>query len=221
MIFITVTGVETAENAKGRFTFSVSITSGEHEEKNEITVFRYFLKKEPFSGSIPQAGDSLSSEKYEALLAAGEATAATVKAVGLLAYGDQTAKKLREKLHQKKFSKEAAASAVEFCVEKRYIREDEQLKRLMELLCEKKKYGIRRIKQEVYVKGFSEDAVKSVWEDTLETLDFDAALDSRMEKLGFSAFETPEKQKKTTASLLRYGFTQDEILRAYKRLKNS
>lgn len=224
MITVTVTDAQPAEGTKGKFSVSVSIRSGEnengksYEENRTVTVFRYFLADAPFSGRIPEKDDILSAEKYEALLFAEECSNAAVKAVQFLSYGDLTVKKLTEKLKNKGFSREACASAAAFMVKKHYIDEEAQLARLMQLLCERKQYGVRRIKQEVYAKGFSREAVNAVWEDTLDTLDFDAALDKRMEKLGSEAFDTPEKNRRTTASLLRYGFTYDEITNAKRRM---
>ena len=218
MILITVTDVQTAEGSKGKFLITVKLSTGQHEEIRTFPVFRYFLKNEIFRGEPPAVGDFLGADKFEALEFAEACSNAAIKAVSLLAYGDNTAKKLSDKLRQKGFSKEAAAEAVRFCVEKRYIDEEDQLKRLMELLCEKKKYGLRRIRQEVWQKGFSEEIVKSYFEEFAAELDFDAAVYDRVKRLGADAFSTPEKKKKHISSLLRYGFSMDEINGALKQL---
>lgn len=220
MITLTVTKVEESEGARGRFLITVKLSgdnAGE-EEVRTFSVFRYFLKNTPyFRGNIPTVGEFLSSEAFEALDFGEAATNATVKAVSMLAYTDRTAKKLGEQLRKKGFSREATDAAVGFCVEKRYIREEEQLVRLMTLLCEKKLYGVRRIRNEVYQKGFAKEVVDAVWEDTLCTLDFEQAIDKRMENLKREAFSTPKEKQKTYAALMRYGFSADEIGRAYKR----
>ncbi|MBR5869562.1 MAG: regulatory protein RecX [Clostridia bacterium] len=216
MILITVTEVNQAENSRGKFLITVKLSTGQHEEVRTFSVFRYFLKNPIFGGDVPKVGDFLSSEKFEALEFAETCSNAAIRAVNFLAYGDNTAKKLSEKLRQKGFSRDAAAEAVRFCVEKRYINEEDQLRRLMELLCEKKKYGLRRIRQEVYNKGFSEDTVKAVFEECAAELDFDAAVTDRVRRLGADAFSSPEKKKKQVSSLLRYGFSMDEINRALK-----
>ena len=220
MITLTVTNVEESEGARGRFLITVKLSgdnTGE-EEVRTFSVFRYFVKTSPyFQGNIPTVGDFLTSEGFESLEACEAATLATVKAVSMLAYTDRTAKKLGEQLRKKGFSREATDAAVGFCVEKRYIREEEQLARLMALLCEKKLYGIRRIRNEVYQKGFPKETLDAVWEDTLCALDFEEALDKRMQKLKKSAFSTPKEKQKTYAALMRYGFSSDEIAHAYKR----
>jgi regulatory protein len=218
MILITVTDVQTAEGSKGKFLITVKLSTGQHEEVRTFSVFRYFLKNEIFCGEPPAVGDFLGADKFEALEFAEECSNAAIKAVSLLAFGDNTAKKLSDKLRQKGFSRDAAAEAVRFCVEKRYIDEEDQLKRLMELLCEKKKYGLRRIRQEVWQKGFSEDVLKAHFEENAAELDFDAAVYDRVKRLGKDAFSTPEQKKKHVSSLLRYGFSMDEINGALKQL---
>ena len=218
MILITVTDVQTAEGSKGKFLITVKLSTGQHEEVRTFSVFRYFLKNEIFCGEPPAVGDFLGADKFEALEFAEECSNAAIKAVSLLAFGDNTAKKLSDKLRQKGFSRDAAAEAVRFCVEKRYIDEEDQLKRLMELLCEKKKYGLRRIRQEVWQKGFSEEVLKAHFEENAAELDFDAAVFERVKRLGRDAFSAPEKKKKHVSSLLRYGFSMDEINGALKRL---
>lgn len=219
MVLITVTDVAAAENSRGKFLITVKLSTGQHEEVRTFPVFRYFLKNPIFDGVPPNVGDFLNAEKYEALEFAEACSGAAIKAVSFLAFGDNTAKKLGEKLRQKGFSKEAASEAVRFCVEKRYINEEDHLRRLMEQLCERKKYGLRRIRQEVYNKGFSEETVKAVFEECAAELDFDAAVTERVKKLGSDAFSTPEKKKKQVSSLLRYGFSMDEINRALKSVK--
>lgn len=219
MVLITVTDVVQAENSRGKFLITVKLSTGQHEEVRTFSVFRYFLKNPLFSGNPPAVGDFLGAEKYEALEFAEECSNAAIKAVSFLAFGDNTARKLSDKLRQKGFSKDAAAEAVCFCVEKRYINEEDHLRRLMEQLCERKKYGLRRIRQEVFNKGFAEETVNAVFEECAAELDFDAAVTDRVKKLGADAFSTPEKKKKQVSSLLRYGFSMDEINRALRKLR--
>ena len=218
MVLITVTDVAQAEGSRGKFLITVKLSTGQHEEVRTFPIFRYFLKNPIFGGEPPKVGDFLSAERFESLEFAEECSNAAIKAVSFLSYGDNTAKKLSEKLRQKGFSRESAAEAVRFCVEKRYINEEDQLRRLMEQLCDRKRYGLRRIRQEVFQKGFSDETVRAVFEECASELDFDAAVTERVKRLGRDAFSTPEKKKKHVSSLLRYGFSMDEINGALKQL---
>ena len=210
MVFITVTGVDPVEGAKGKFSVKVSLSDGTHEERKEFLVFRYFCR------DLPDAGESLSEERYEAIWSADESSRAAIQAVTFLAYRDRTARELEGKLREKNYSKEACAAAVRFAVEKRYIREDEQLERMMHQLCEVKRYGIRRIRQEVYARRFDRDTVSAHFDRIAEELDFEEALAERIRALPDGALEG-ERRKKTVSSLLRYGFSYEEIQRELKR----
>ena len=216
MILITVLSVLGAEeinakNGKGIYEITVSISDGTHEERKTLLVFRYFCPE------LPCTGEFLSGERYDALLLADESSRAARKAVDLLACGDQTAKALSEKLRSRGFSKEAISEALRYVLEKRYIREDEQLERFMRQLCDVKRYGLRRIRQEVFAKGFSEECVKTHFAEFAETLDFSSALDVRLSKLRGGIPEDADARRKLIASLMRYGFSPDEIKRAFHR----
>lgn len=228
-IQIVVVSVVPSEMQRGRFDIGVKLSAGDigfvdgaeserngREEIRNFVVFLYYLKREPFLGLLPATGEFLNTEEYEALVFADACTRATLKAADFLAYGDNTEKQLYEKLCRKGFPKEACAAAVGFCVEKHYIDEEAQLRRFMDMLCTRKKYGLRRIRQEIYQKGFSDRAVKAVFSDMAQTLDFDSAVRSRVKKLGADAFSAPDKKKRATASLLRLGFSYSEIQRAVK-----
>ena len=220
MVTIKVLSVEDAEGAKGKYIVTLSMTAAaddgtEHEERKNLLLFRYFCQAQ--NASLPATGAFLSQEECDALLLADEASRAAVKAVGILAYGDQTAKRLSDKLRAKGFSREACDLALRYVLDKRYIREDEQLEHFMHVLCETKHYGLRRIRQEVYARGFSEQTIRLWFSSTAESLDFDAALEKRLEKVPEETFSDPDKVQRLTASLLRYGFSTDEIRRALRK----
>lgn len=219
---ITVLSVAEAEGARGKYTAELCISDGIREERRTLLLFRWFCRLYAGDGAMPDTdglpftGEILSQERCDALLLASEASDAAVKAAGILAYGDCTEKMLFEKLRRKGFSAEASAGAVRWADEKRYIREEDYLERFMHSLCEKKRYGIRRIRQEVYNKRFSAELVKERFAEIAETLDFRGALDERIARLPARALDDPEQRRRTTASLLRYGFTPDEITAAIK-----
>ena len=217
-IQIAVIDVQESETGRGRFSVTVKLSEEAHEQTRTFTVFRYFMREKPFAGTVPVTGEFLTKEEYEALCFAQECSLAAVKAVSFLSYGDKTAKQLTDKLRGKGFSKASCERAVRFCEEKGYIREEDQLRRLMEQLCNQKKYGLRRIRQEVWSKGFSNEAVKAVFDECAAELDFGTALRTRIGKLGKQTFFVPEKKKRAVASLLRYGFTYEEIRSALKDL---
>ena len=94
-------------------------------------------------------------------------------AISLLAYKEQTEKELFSKLLEKGFSKEDAAEAVAFTVEKQYLSERRYYLRFAEFCGKNKHFGRRRIVQEARRKGFSDRTIAEYTEEALQDVDFD------------------------------------------------
>jgi len=80
-------------------------------------------------------------------------------AMNILAYADNTCRRLVIKLRQKGFSSEDADTAVAYCLEKGYIDEARQLEAAVHHLAVHKLYGRRRITAELNKLGFSRTAI--------------------------------------------------------------
>ena len=90
---------------------------------------------------------------------------------------------------------------------------------LAESLAERKLYGKNRIKKELFAKGFEADAIR----DAMESLDVDFAeiCAKRVKNMGgIAVFEEKETKSKAMASLMRYGFSYDDVREAVEFLKN-
>ena len=166
--------------------------------------------KEPISIDRKQCDEILRSMKlYSAIR----------KGLDLLGYATNTPKVLAEKLRKKGYSSEIAEEAVSFLVEKGYIREDEDAIQFAESLATKKGYGKKRIQQELFRKGFSEDVIREAL--AFEEFDFSETCAKRILAMGGpEIFETPEKRSKAVASLLRYGFSYEDIREASNLLRD-
>lgn len=132
-------------------------------------------------------------------------------AISLLAYKEQTEKELFTKLLEKGFSREDAAEAVAFTIEKQYLSEKRYYMRFAEFCGKNKHFGRRRIVQEARRKGFSEKTIEKYTEEALADVDFD---ESCYEAL--THFRKGSKEK-LTASLLRRGFTTANVRYAFMR----
>lgn len=155
----------------------------------------------------------LDRTRCEAVLRCMKLHAAIKKGIDLLGYAKNTAKALQNKLKMKGYPADIAEEAVDFLVEKGYIRESDDAQFFAENLATRKYYGPNRIRKEMFAKGFSADVIR----ETLDLLDVDFAeiCAARIEKMGgLSLFETPERKNKTVAALLRYGFSYEDIRRA-------
>ena len=132
-------------------------------------------------------------------------------AISLLAYKEQTEKELYTKLLEKGFSKEDAAAAVAFTVEKQYLSEKRYYLRFAEFCGKNKHFGKRRIVQEARRKGFSDKTIEFYTEEALADVNFD---ESCYEAL--LQFHKTSKEK-LTASLLRRGFSTANVRYALSR----
>ena len=157
--------------------------------------------------------------RCEEILRSMKLYAAVKKGLDLLGYSKNTPKALLEKLKKRGYSSEIAEEAVAFLVEKGYIKENEDAVQFAENMAMKKGYGKKRIQQELFRKGFSEDVIREAL--AYGDFDFSEACAKRIRSMGGSAiFETREKSSKAVASLLRYGFSYEDIREAKNLLSD-
>jgi regulatory protein len=158
-------------------------------------------------------------ERCEEILRSMKLYSAIRKGLDLLGYSKNTPKVLMEKLRKKGYASEIAEEAVSFLVEKGYIRENEDAVQFAENLAIKKGYGKKRIQQELFRKGFSEDVIREAL--AFDDFDFSEACAKRIRSMGGNEiFETTEKRSKAVASLLRYGFSYEDIREASNLLRD-
>ncbi len=158
-------------------------------------------------------------EQCEEILRFMKLYAAVKKGLDLLGYANNTAKGLKEKLKKRGYSSDIAEEAVSYLIEKGYIRENEDALLFAENLAKKKAYGKKRIQKEMFHKGFSEDVIREALE--LNEIDFSEICLKRIRSMGgIEIFETPENRNKAIASLLRYGFSSEDIREARTMLRD-
>lgn len=136
------------------------------------------------------------------------------KGLLILGYGAYSANSVKGKLRQKGFSEEAADSAVEYLIEKKYIDEIRDATRLCESLM-KKKYGKRRILSAISAKGYGEDAISAA-EEFLDEVDF---VELCREAIKIKLRQIPEdraEMQKAIAKLVALGYNVSEIKSAFR-----
>ena len=111
---------------------------------------------------FPAQGDALDDEMLAALAEAEGEIRARAKAESLLAYGDNSANGLCRKLRQRGYSQENAEAAVALMLQKGYIREEEQVYRLVLAAANRKYWGARRIVADLAHKGYPAALVRRV-----------------------------------------------------------
>ena len=150
-------------------------------------------------------------ECFDHVSEASEIYRATKKALSLLSFSRCSKKALVRKLVLKGFSKERAAYAVEELTRQGYIDENSDAWREAERAVEKL-WGEGRIRNHLYQKGYSEEAVNSALyalED--EGIDFSDVCAERLRRTVDFVPDDPKERQKLIASLIRYGFSNAQI----------
>jgi regulatory protein len=140
------------------------------------------------------------------------------KGIALLGFSRNTKKALKNKLTQRGYPADIAEEAASYLASHGYISEHTDAELLAQTLAERKLYGKNRIRKELYAKGFEAEAIR----DAMETLDVDFAeiCAKRVKNMGgIPVFEEKETKSKAMASLMRYGFSYDDVREALDILK--
>ena len=196
---------------------NILITDGEHEQREKFNV-----SVEQFSAlglKISGEAQEIERDVFEMAETYSKITSAVKKGIELIAFSQNTKKGLAKKLISRGFEKEICIDAVEYLEKVGYIDEHAQAEMLTTELTERKLYGRERIKNELFKKEFSRDVIDSA----LDTeIDFDEICAERIKNtIGIEPFiEGGNARKKAFATLLRYGFSFENIKNALEIIKN-
>lgn len=155
---------------------------------------------------------------YEKLSYLMKKTDAIKLGIGLLSYAPNTKRALREKLVMRGVVREIAEEAVDALEQYGYINEYEMAESFVYDLAVRRLYGRARIKNELFAKGFTSGASSHAIEAL--DVDFSEICAKRIEKtMGLRVFDDRQSRVKAVSSLMRYGFTTDEIKQALIMIK--
>ena len=193
------------------------LSDGEHIEKKKLVITAEMFFELGFP-HFPCGKVEISCGKLDEIEYLAEKTAAIKRGLYILSFADNTKKSLVRKLIMKGFSKEIATEVADNLEKTGYINEAEAAKTLSRDMAEKKLYGARRISAALYEKGFSQSSVQAAMDEL--DLDFHIICGKRIEAMGGKALFADKAQKqKAVASLMRYGFSYDDIREGLKLLK--
>jgi len=146
--------------------------------------------------------------------------------LNILGYSDNTEQQVYDKLLKKGYDDDVASAAIEYLIEKRYLNEERYLKRAIVYLADNKLYGQRRIFDELRRKGFSRESLENADFSEIDFPENCAKLILKRRKNHkayasdeYSYEEYRNELQKEYAALIRYGFSGDDIRKAYKILK--
>lgn len=133
-------------------------------------------------------------------------------AENILAYADNTEAKLYEKLRERAYSEEVCAGVVAKMKKQGFVNDRRYMENLAISLA--KRYGLRVIKDKLYQKGFSRADIEEWLPEILEEVDFRASAAEAYKKA--LKGDDAAADKRAVASLVRLGYSWDEIAYARK-----
>lgn len=160
-------------------------------------------------------GDTLTPEEFDRLEAASETAAAVRRGAGMLAYGANSRKKLRQKLICKGFSREASDAAVEMLSDEGLIDEKKAALREAER-CVAALRGRKYISARLFSLGYRGEAADEA-DRYLDTVDFPALCARFVDKnYGGALPDEPRERDRAFAALMRRGFSASDIRAAVR-----
>lgn len=158
----------------------------------------------------------ITPEQADILLEAGKLCAAVRRGMGLLQYGDKSARRLAYKLTAKGIDRETATAAAAYLSEKGYIREDDTA-RLRAEQGVRKGWGLRRICEDLRAQGFTSDAVEDAVE-ALSEVDFVGNCAAVIRKKYGDLPDDRAARQKLMAAMMRLGYDSEEIREAMRQI---
>lgn len=154
------------------------------------------------------AGSPTVGEEIEAVISdirlSDEYYRAERKALSLLAYADNNKKNLMAKLQRAGFSRDVSSDTVEEMVRLGYVKEDEQLKRLILNEANVKLSGRYKLLPKLLAKGYSKGLVDRILDELVDLGEVDFELNRR--KLLATKLGDDRSPEVVAALLYKYGY---------------
>lgn len=178
-------------------TETFTLSAGEWKRLNKITPVEHLMEAD--------------EDLYDRLHAAAERTITVREAAAILTNGDKSASAIMRKLTQKGRSKEAAEYAVELLKKRGYLNEEDACRRIADALVRSKHYGRRRVREYLISHGYDTRTAETAAEEIPDEEIREALLYHLTRKFRNYKELPMAERKKATASLMRLGFTYQEI----------
>ena len=157
-----------------------------------------------------KAGMEIDDEELLELVKKSEARRASEKALYLLEHRNHSKKELADKI-ARVTSKEAAIAAAEHMEEIGLVNDESFARSYAHDLFILKKYGVQRVKQELFRKGVDKDIIDNVIEEFKYDIPTEENIKSILERR-YRGYSQDEKiRRRAIAALQRMGYRFDEI----------
>ena len=154
----------------------------------------------------------ISTRDLKEIHQAGQRYMAVLQSMTYLGYGSMSRRKLEQKLTLKGYDREVAIWAVAYVAERGYLEESDTAMRFAERGLSKS-WGPRRIKEDLFARGFPASVVAEVME-ALEEVDFVTPCADYLQRKYGGVPKDPATRRKVAAALMRMGYTADIIAKA-------
>ena len=156
-------------------------------------------------------GDCVLGERYEELYEISSLAVAITRAEKMLASSDYSRQRLISRLGHYGIEKKHAEAAANLMVERGYINEEEQTKRIARFYCLKKHWGKKRIAAELMGRGYERRAIFEAL-DYVTPEEYSYALNRIISQRFSEPCEDRKERDRRIAALSRMGFSLSEII---------
>lgn len=183
-------------------------------ENDEEKITLLFRISEFYDAHVTK-GDVISDERFEELYEASCVAVAVAKAEKMLSTGDYSKSRLISRLTHYDIQKCHAEHAADIMVERGYINEDEQTKRIARYFCLKKHWGKKRIAAELMARGYNRQSIYASL-DYVTPEEYSFAINRIVSQRFPTPAEDQKELERRIAALSRMGFSLSEIKEALK-----
>lgn len=171
------------------------------------------IDTEIFLRSGLKLGDLLDDEGLHQLIAASDARRAKEKALYLLEHRSHSKKELVEKIARTAASREAAQAAADRMEEIGLVDDEAFARDYARQLFLRKKYGPRRVRQELALKGIRQELIGELLAEYADEESETENISSLLEKK-YPGWQEEEKvRRRAVAALQRWGYSYEQIRR--------
>ena len=200
--------IKSVSESPAGISVSILIGTADNYETTE-----YLISREFWQWGRLQNGSDITEEEFLGMDRSAALSRAIARMKGILSYSGVSRRMLIQKLKGYDFSEEICTTAADYAVEHGMVREDVQVEHAVDTYLRRKYWGRRRIAAELSAKGYPREVIESALADIPEE-DFMHALHVILERKYGEIPADPQEKQKMILSLLRMGYSGNEIKEA-------
>lgn len=197
--------IKSVSESPAGISVSILIGTADNYETTE-----YLISREFWQWGRLQNGSDITEEDFLGMDRSAALSRAIARMKGILSYSGVSRRMLIQKLKGYDFSEEICTTAADYAVEHGMVQEDVQVEHAVDTYLRRKYWGRRRIAAELSAKGYPREVIESALADIPEE-DFMHALHVILERKYGEIPADPQEKQKMILSLLRMGYSGNEI----------